>query len=708
MARIPVRRWVVALAALAVGALVLRLLNISELQRSPFFSVLIVDGERYDAWAQQIVSGQWLGTDVFYQTPLYPYLLALLYKLAGHQVLLVRLVQAVAGAGSCVLLALAGRSFFNARVGLIAGCLLAIWPEAIFWDGLLQKSSLDLLCMTALLALIGVCVSKPRLSVLAAIGVVGGAFMLNRENARVLYPVIIVWLFLAFRSTPFSRRLGWAAIVSIGFALVVLPVAIRNYAVGGEFLVSTSQLGPNFYIGNHRGASGMYDPLVPDHGNPLDEREDATRLAEQVAGRSVSPATVSSYWFRRALAEIGQQPASWVRLLGRKMLLTFSAGELVDSESLREYAEYSTVLRALRWFDLGIVLPLAGLGIYLTRSHWKSLGILYAMLAALELTLIAFYVVSRYRFPLTPILLLFAAAALGTLTRARTEGRQWWPGLIAAAALAIVSHIVPIAAAPNTTHDNVGAALVRSDRADEAVPVLQRAVALAPDDARAHYDLGVAFERTGASQRALGEFRTAVRLRSDFVEAQDALGAALRSAGQTAEAVGHFAEAVRLRPSAAPQHLNYGVVLWESGSADAAIAEFERALSLKPDYAEAHGNLAAALAATGRTDEAIAHFREAVRLQPDNFGTHANFGDLLRRVHRTAEAIQEYREAERLAPQNPDTRLTLLGQLAQAYADANQTRDVIDTLTRALALARSTGRDALAARLSEALRTSGR
>ena len=78
------------------------------------------------------------------------------------------------------------------------------------------------------------------------------------------------------------------------------------------------------------------------------------------------------------------------------------------------------------------------------------------------------------------------------------------------------------------------------------------------------------------------------------------------------------------------------------------------------------------------------------------------------RLHQTAEAIQEYREAERLAPQNPDTRLTVLGQLAQAYAEANQKRDVIDTLTRALALARSTGRDALAARLSEALRTSGR
>jgi len=40
-------------------------------------------------------------------------------------------------------------------------------------------------------------------------------------------------------------------------------------------LLSTSQLGPNFYIGNRVGASGAYDPLVPGRGNVKFEREDA-------------------------------------------------------------------------------------------------------------------------------------------------------------------------------------------------------------------------------------------------------------------------------------------------------------------------------------------------------------------------------------------------------------------------------------------------
>ena len=51
-----------------------------------------------------------------------------------------------------------------------------------------------------------------------------------------------------------------------------MPVGLRNKAVGGEFHLTTSQLGPNFYIGNHAGAIGTYEALVVGHGSAADER----------------------------------------------------------------------------------------------------------------------------------------------------------------------------------------------------------------------------------------------------------------------------------------------------------------------------------------------------------------------------------------------------------------------------------------------------
>ena len=121
-------------------ALVVRLVYLYQLRGTVLFSVLIGDGRVYDEWAQRIASGQGFGSDVFYQTPLYPSVLALIYRVAGHDVFAVRIVQAVWGAMSCALLALAAGCLFDRRVGVVAGFLLALYGPAVFFDGLIRGS----------------------------------------------------------------------------------------------------------------------------------------------------------------------------------------------------------------------------------------------------------------------------------------------------------------------------------------------------------------------------------------------------------------------------------------------------------------------------------------------------------------------------------------------------------------------------------------
>lgn len=324
-------RWL-GYVAIGTSALILRLLYLGELSGTPLFSVVIGDGRQYVAWAKEVAGGQWIGTSVFYQAPLYPYVLALIFRVAGESLFVVRLVQAVLGAASCVLVAHAGRRFFDDRSGRVAGWLLAVYPPAIFFDGLLQKSSLDLFLVSLTLALLGEFVSRRGWAPLAGAGAALGALVLNRENARVLYPVVVLWIWWYFGDAPARMRAAWMAAFTAAALAVVVPVGLRNHHVGGEFLISSSQAGSNFYIGNHAGAHGSYEPLVPNRGNVAFERDDATRLAQKAAGRSLSPGEVSDYWLGRALADIRSQPAAWLRLLGRKLLLTFSAAELVDTE----------------------------------------------------------------------------------------------------------------------------------------------------------------------------------------------------------------------------------------------------------------------------------------------------------------------------------------------------------------------------------------
>src|SRR5687768_16731954 len=75
------------------AALVLRIVYLLQIESIPLFANLAGDGRTYDEWAQRIAAGDWLGKDVFYQAPLYPYFLGVLQLLFGHSFWPIRIVQ---------------------------------------------------------------------------------------------------------------------------------------------------------------------------------------------------------------------------------------------------------------------------------------------------------------------------------------------------------------------------------------------------------------------------------------------------------------------------------------------------------------------------------------------------------------------------------------------------------------------------------------
>jgi 4-amino-4-deoxy-L-arabinose transferase-like glycosyltransferase len=309
-----------------------------QIRHALVFTLLWGDAESYDTWACQIAGGDWIGKGVFYQAPLYPYFLGLVYALVGRNLLVVRLIQIVIGAGSCALLAQAGQRFFSRTVGVLAGVILALHPTAIFFDCSIQKSVLDLFFVCALLAILGGLLEKPQRRWWAA-GVALGLLILTRENALVFFPVILTWLFVHWRRKWWRARLRWAGLFVTGLVVVLLPVVCRNRIVGGEFHLTTSQFGPNFYMGNGKDATGLYQPLQWGRGDAQFEREDATQLAEQAMGRKLTPSEISRYWTTEALTDIRGDLPRWLRLMGRKWLLIWNVSEVGDSEDQYTYGD---------------------------------------------------------------------------------------------------------------------------------------------------------------------------------------------------------------------------------------------------------------------------------------------------------------------------------------------------------------------------------
>jgi tetratricopeptide (TPR) repeat protein len=731
-------------SALIVGcALLVRLLHLAQLQATPLFAVLLGDSRGYVDWARQIAGGDLIGQAVFYQAPLYPYFLGGLLKLFGDGLLPVRLAQAVIGSIACLLLAGAGRRFFSRRAGIVAGLALALYAPAIFLDSLIQKSVLDGLLVCLLLWLLSGNITRPGRGGWFWIGITLGALILTRENALVLILAFALW-FVVSDQLKARQRLALAACFLAGLLAILLPVALRNRSVGGEFHLTTSQLGTNLYIGNNPAATGSYVALRPGRGSPEFERRDATELAQLAEGRSLTPAEVSDFWVGRTIDYIRAKPGAWLALMLRKTAMLSNTLEFVDTEDQYTYAEYSLPLKLTGWIThFGVLVPLALLGICVTWHDRHRLWLLYAMLALFSLSVVAFYVVARYRFPLVPILILFSAAGLVGLSEFMRTLKSSHKVLLASALLAVAIFanwpIQSKNAMRTTTLSNLGSAYLKLGELEQATAFYQQALTLSPDYANANYNLGIVAQQRGDDTAAIDHYKLALQADPDHALAHSNLAGHLLRLGNYAEAIAHCERALQIAPDQAPTQRIWGQALQALGQpeeadrhfrqafmlepdrvkalisqartqaaqnkTEAAITSFLEVLDIEPRHTDALGNVVMGLTFLGRLDDAIQFLQDTIQKDPE---WHAPKRDLawILATHPDA-AVHDPQQAVFLAEQaaaltgNEDARI--LDTLAAAQAATGQFDAAITTAKDALARATAAGDAPLAGRISKRL-----
>jgi tetratricopeptide (TPR) repeat protein len=549
--------WSLGIFALALA---IRAVALWQLAGSVLLDTLIGDAINYDQWARELAGGDWLGDEVYFQAPLYPHFMAVVYRLFDDGPFAVRCVQIVLGAGSCALLALTGWRWISPAAGIAAGLLLAIYTPAIFGDLGIQKAGVSSFFVCLVLFLLSGVVEQPKPARLAVLGLATGALALTRENALIFVVVLAPWL--ALRPGGHRvRAIGGAALFVVGFALVLLPVAVRNWHVGGELHLTTSQFGANFYVGNNPSTDGTYQPLVPRRGDPRVERQDVIDLAERAAGRELTPAEVSRWYTDRALEYIRSQPGDWVALLARKLALSFNAVELVDSKDQYSHADLSVVMAmggALLHF--GVLAPLAALGVWVTWPRRARLLPLYLLFAAYTASMLLFYVFARYRVPLIPILTLFAAAGIVGLphfARSRPRGElAACLGLTAAVGIFCNWPLSDPDYMRSVTHYNLGNELAAVGEVDAAMSRYRLAISLHDGNAMANHNLGALLARSGDLAGARLRYERALEIapayagaRTGLAATHEELGRSDLARGEDARALEHFRRALELDPN---------------------------------------------------------------------------------------------------------------------------------------------------------------
>lgn len=423
------------LAGIFTIALLLRLVCVWQLHSSGLWDYLRLDPLYYHDWALRIAQGQpTAGT--YEMTPLYAWALGALFKTFGYGLMLPRILQAFAGAGTCAVVAWLGLRIFGRAEGLAAGLALALYGPALFHEAQIMKTVLTVTLSTATAAVLwrsgG---SSPRL--LAAGGALAGLTALAQENINITLPVLLAWI--AMRA-PRGRRLACGAALLIAYAIVVAPATIRNYAVSGDFVLITSGGGEVFYTGNNEQASGHYRPPAFVRPDPFFEHEDFRAEAARRLGRpsgAITRKESDAFWWREGMKFITGHPARYLALLWDKITTYFTAYERPDNYSYYNFRVFLPVLR-LPLLHFGWIAPLGIVGLVWSARRWPELLPLHAVMGAYIVSALLFFTQDRYRMPMVPLLTLFAAHAAAQLVRG-ARSRAWKSVTIAAVSTALLA-----------------------------------------------------------------------------------------------------------------------------------------------------------------------------------------------------------------------------------------------------------------------------
>ncbi len=472
--------WWWGLAGVVALAALVRLGYVAELRATPWFTQLVVDPEYYDAWAQRIAAGDWLGSGgAFYMDPLYPYVLGALYAVAGRDLLLARLLNVACSVGACALTAELGRRVGGRTVGLLAGLGLALYEPDVFHCGELDKTALSMLLVSAFLVL---ACDRRRAARLGA-GFVLGLAALTRANLLVFAPLGALAIVRDPTAPARGTRIAAAALFLLGFALALAPATLRNRLVGGVWVATTTQLGQNFYTGNNpENPYGAYGVVSFVRANPHFEEADFRAAAEARVGRALGPGEVSRYWLGAGVAHVLAEPGFALRAFARKAALFWNDFEISDSQDQYLMERESRVLR-LPLLGFGAIAGFAVLGL-VASGRRRSVRLLGEYVIAYGATVVAFFVFARYRVQVVPALMVLTA--LGVMAFATRVRAGAWGPVARAAALVIVGSWLSFRTIGLFTPDHPNVVEMRMRRfanvyatagdADRAIAALQEAI----------------------------------------------------------------------------------------------------------------------------------------------------------------------------------------------------------------------------------------
>jgi tetratricopeptide (TPR) repeat protein len=585
------------------AVLLVRLLVLVRFSASAFFVPAQGDMHFYNDWALRILHGQWTDGKAFYGLPLYPYLLAALYKVCGYCPFVPALLQACADSGTAAILYRLAAFLLNTDeskrplrfgrlnltagdvVGLVAAAAWCFYTPSQAYSSILMPTAFAVFVFWFVVWQIVRREVAPQPWLVLTFGFLIGFTAMGIATTLFLIPLFIAALVFKWNTRGLHglvRPASLAILLIAGVAFGTLPCWAHNYFIAHEPVLLSAHSGVNFWIGNNPVANG-YPKMPPGlHAGQEAMLQDSVRVAERDAGHELRRADVSRYWSEKANTFIRTNPRAELHLVAAKIANFWNSFQYDDLSMITNLRLQGVLLPGLR-FGIIAALGLAAFPLVAMRfrgSRWVIAAVILHMASLLSV-----FVTERYRLAAVPGLTLLASLGAYLLWHNLSTAR-WRPALVQLCFLAAATTFVSIPRGDPSLWAldpyNSGWLALESHNLPLAKEKLELAYSYVPTNAEVNF--------------ALGNLQ---------LEKHD-----------MAEAKRYFAATLRLDPEHEGAWNNLGVLALDERRWELATKFFAGALRTSPDDPKTHFLLARANLELGRYPKAEAELAFALRARP--------------------------------------------------------------------------------------------
>ncbi len=580
-------------------ALVLRLLHIYSIITIPFFNHPIVDEKEHYDWALKILGGDIFSAHkmVFFKSPGYPYFLALLLLCTAKNIFWVKVLQAVMGAVSSVLVYLIAREKFGKGVGIFSGFIMSIYPLFIYYDAMLLITSFFIL-MILLVLYVSLRLEKKQTIILTLLtGLLVGIGCITRPNLILFIPFHIIWMLMVF---DLGKRWKYAIvrilIYLLPVVLVICSVTLRNYLVDREFFLIATNGDLNFYLANNPDSSYTLNL------RPGLEWEIFLQTPYKELGENISKKKVQLFWRQKSLDYIKKNPLQFAFGKIINLYRFFDGYEYRRIQMYDYYKKHSPILRIPVSFY--IISPLAIIGIILAFKEFRKNSLFIFFIISFILSIILFFVASRHRLPIVPVLIIFASCTIMKVVDAVRKRNYKFVVLVGI--IFVLYLIVYLPFKPDEkqmeswwTHYSLGLVYFDEENLINATSELTKAETIRSENIDTHYALGNVYKKRLMLIDAIKEFKFVLgKLEEKFGDFNVILARLNKEIGgcylrlkNTENAEKYYNEALNYDNTDPGTYNALGIIEIYKGDIDKAKSLFRYALELDPNFEEAQKNL---------------------------------------------------------------------------------------------------------------------